>query len=96
MFVPFEKASAEFTKSWEEAAGRWWDQTLRAPETLERMRGMLGDVCAAKERSDRALEDTWTAWRLPSAADVERLHERLGDLEDSLGRIESLLAKQAK
>jgi len=68
----------------EEKAASWWDQTLRAPRTLTGLGKTLTGVSTVKERWDRNLEQAWGAWRLPSALDVERLHERIGELEDHL------------
>lgn len=68
----------------EEKAASWWDRTLRAPKTLTGLGKTLAGVSTVKERWDRNLEQTWGAWRLPSALDVERLHERIGELEDHL------------
>lgn len=71
-------------KGLEEAAARWWDKTLRHPKTLSGLGLWLDGVSAWKAGWDRALERTWSAWRLPSAYDVERLHERLKELEERL------------
>lgn len=87
----WKQATEAFTKEWEQQAARWWDTTLRDQGTLEQMRSMLLGVCAAKERSDQALEQVWAAYRLPSATDLERLNERLGDIEDRLGRFEDAI-----
>ncbi|MBI4577249.1 MAG: hypothetical protein HY722_13405 [Planctomycetes bacterium] len=73
---------------WEEAVSRWWDAALREPSAMAAMGQVLGAACALKERGDRALEQAWAAWRLPSAADVERVHERLESLEGRLARLE--------
>jgi hypothetical protein len=91
--TPWKHMHEEMQKAWETSAARWWDQTLRAPETLEQLGKSLGAACAAKERSDQALEQLWSQWRLPSSTDLERLHERVADLDDRFGRIESLLEK---
>lgn len=91
--TPWKQMSDEMQKAWEGAAARWWDQTLRAPETLEQLGKSLGAACAAKERSDQALEQLWSQWRLPSATDLERLHERVADVDERLGRIEALLER---
>lgn len=89
----WQKSFEGFTKDWEQQAAKWWDATLRDQGTLEQMRAALLAVCAAKERSDQQLEQLWGAWRLPSATDVERLHERVGELDDRLARIEALLER---
>jgi hypothetical protein len=91
MFGPIQEAMQSFTKGCERTAGKWWDGALRQPRTLESMGGWLNGVCTVKERSDQALEEHWARWRLPSATDVERLHERIGDLEQQLARVEDLL-----
>ncbi len=85
------KAAEAWQKEWEQQATRWWDATLREQGTLDLMRRSLEGVCAAKERSDEALEQLWAAYRLPSATDVERLNERLGDIEDRLDRLQGAL-----
>lgn len=87
----WKQATEAFTKEWEQQAARWWDTTLRDQGTLEQMRSMLDNICAAKERSDQTLEQVWAAYRLPSATDIERLNERLGDIEDRLGRFEDAI-----
>ncbi|MDC3379332.1 hypothetical protein OAX78_03520 [Planctomycetota bacterium] len=87
----FTKQTAAFTEQWEKAAQTWWDQTLRSPETLNGMGEMLNGLCDAKERGDRAMERLWASYRLPSAVDVERIHERQGELDERLARIEDLL-----
>lgn len=92
----WQKTVEGFTKDWEQQAAKWWDGTLRDQGTLEQMRAALLAVCAAKERSDHQLEQLWGLWRLPSAADVERLYERQGELEDRLSRIEALLERLAE
>jgi len=91
MFAEWQRQATDFQKQWEEAAGRWWDDHLRDPKTLDAMGQLLGGLSTLKERGDRALEDHWGRWRLPSAADVERLYERMGEVEESLARIEDLL-----
>ena len=80
MFDKWQRATEELTKSWEEAASGWWDRTLRSPHTLEAMGGMLPAMCSAKERWDQALDEAWSRWRLPSASDVDRIHERIGEI----------------
>ncbi len=80
-----------FTKEWEKAATQWWDATLQSPATLESLGAALNAACEAKERSDRALEQVWGQWRLASATDVERIHERLGEIDDRLAGIEALI-----
>lgn len=95
METAWKEAAEAFTKQWEKAAAGWWDGTLREPATLDAMRQALLAACAAKERSDQAIEQVWAQWRLPSATDVERLHERVGDLDERLARIETLLSRLA-
>lgn len=90
------KAAEAWQKDWEQQATRWWDATLREQGTLEAMRKTLEGVCAAKERSDQALEQTWALYRLPSATDIERLNERLGDLEQGLERLQGLVEALAE
>lgn len=85
------KAAEAWQKEWEQQATRWWDTTLREQGTLDFMRQTLEGVCAAKERSDHALEQLWALYRLPSASDTERLNERLGELEERLDRIQEVL-----
>lgn len=87
----FTKANEAISKEWEQHAARWWDATLRDASTLESMKNALGALCAAKERSDQALEHHWATWRLPSSTDVERLAERLADLDERMARIEEHL-----
>lgn len=87
----WKKSAEEATKAWEQAASRWWDETIRDPRTMEGMGAVLNALCAAKERSDRSLDEHWAGWRLASATDVQRIHERLGELQVQLDRIESLL-----
>ncbi|MGE0710311.1 MAG: hypothetical protein AB7N76_13640 [Planctomycetota bacterium] len=86
-------ATLEFVKATERAAAKWWDATLRAPRTLESLGSALTGLSGAKERLDRALEQTWSVWRLPTALDVERLHERLGELEEQLAEVSAQLAE---
>lgn len=78
------ETASEFFKTWEQSAAKWWDETLRAPQTLSGLGSALSGISSAKERWDRGLEQAWSTWRLPSAMDVERLHERIGELEDQL------------
>ncbi|MCO5165589.1 MAG: hypothetical protein M9894_04365 [Planctomycetes bacterium] len=92
----WKQAAEAWQKEWEQQAARWWDATLREPPTLEGMRKALEGVCAAKERSDQALEQLWALYRLPTATDVERLHERLGDLEDGLARLQATVEALAE
>lgn len=91
----WKKAAEQATKGWEEQAGRWWDETLRDSRTLEGMGQFLSAMCTAKERSDRALEEHWARLRLPSAADIERVYERLGEVQAQLDRLEAALAEGA-
>lgn len=51
----------------------------------------LRGVSAWKAGWDRWLELTWSSARLPSALDVERVYERLGELEDQLARVSDKL-----
>lgn len=88
----WKKSAEEASKVWEQAASRWWDETVRDPKTLEGMGTFLDALCAAKERTDRSLDEHWSRWRLASATDVQRIHERLGEVQAQLDRIESLLA----
>ena len=96
MFARIHDTLTGFTKSCEDAASGWWDQHLRRPTTLERLGKQLNRMSALKARWDRTLEQSWATWRLPSALDVERLHERLGELEEQLVRVEDLLAERAR
>jgi hypothetical protein len=88
----WKQAAEAFTKEWEKAASTWWDGTLRQESTLEGMRQALLGVCAAKERSDQALEQLWASYRLPSATDLERVHERVGEVEE---RVDEVFAQVA-
>ena len=81
------KTAAKLAKTLEESAAKWWDRTLRAPRTLTGLGRVLGGASSVKERWDRSLEQAWSAWRLPSALDVERLHERIGELEEHLSEL---------
>lgn len=90
------KAAEAWQKEWEQQATRWWDATLREQGTLDLMRKSLEGVCAAKERSDQALEQLWAMYRLPSATDVERLDQRLGDIEDRLDRLQDVIEALAE
>lgn len=94
MFASLKRVVLGIPGKAEQAAARWWDRTLRSPKTLGRLGTVLNDACAARERGDRALEDVWNAWRVPSAADAERIHERLGELGAQLDRVESLLSRE--
>jgi len=51
----------------------------------------LGALCTIKERWNTGLEQTWAQWRLPSALDMERLFERIGELEEQIARLEDQL-----
>ena len=72
----------------EDRATQWWDKTLRDPKTLTGMGWTLRGMSAWKAGWDRWLELTWSSARLPSALDVERVYERLGELEDQLARLD--------
>ena len=78
--------------AWERVATRAWDGALRHPATLQALGANLRGVSAVKRGFDRGLERTWAGWRLPSALDVERVHERIGELEEHVLRLERLLA----
>ncbi len=91
----WKQATDTFTKEWERQAARWWDETLRKPETLQGMGQMLDALCAAKEKSDEAAEQALAALRLPSITDVLRLQERVLDLDARMARIEGLLERLA-
>ena len=93
MFAQRQESMNAVTKEWEKAAATWWDATLRDPKTLEALGTNLNAMCTLKERTDRQLEELWGRYRLPSAADVERLHERLASIEDSLERVEDSLER---
>lgn len=83
-------------KQWERQAASFWDKTLRHPRTLQNLGTVLTGVSTVKERTDRALEKWWEAWRLPSATDIERLYERMAELDEKLSRIDDRLAEQAR
>lgn len=82
------KMFESITKRMEDRATQWWDDTLRHPKTLTGLGWTLRGVSAWKAACDRWLEMTWSSARLPSALDVERVYERLGELEDQLARME--------
>jgi hypothetical protein len=82
----------EFGKAWERVGTRWWDDALRHPQILESNGSKLNAMSGFKERWDRALEQMWSGWRLPSALDVERVYERLGEVEERVARLEETLA----
>ncbi len=94
MFGKIKEKAGKLASAWEDAAARWWDEALRAPTTLEAMGGWLRGTSELKARWDRGLEQVWSGWRLPSALDVERVHERLGELEQQLVRLEERLAER--
>lgn len=77
-----------FTDAWEKAATCWWDTMLHDAATLQGMGQAISALSALKERQNRAMEDLWSLVRLPTAADIERLHERLGDIERRLAALE--------
>ncbi|MCA8920238.1 MAG: hypothetical protein KDD82_00435 [Planctomycetes bacterium] len=94
MIFPHERFQKLFTESaqrCEQWAADWWSEHLRKPETLSGMGDMLGAMCTLKERWNKGLEQTWAHWRLPSALDMERLYERLGELEEHIARLEDQL-----
>lgn len=92
MFEKLSKLANKLIDSCERVATRAWDGVLRHPTTLDALGSNLRGVSEVKRRVDRGLELTWAGWRLPSALDVERVHERIGELEEQLIRLERHLA----
>lgn len=92
MFQKLSSLATKLIESCERVATRAWDGILRHPTTLEALGSNLRGASAVKRRFDRGLEQTWAGWRLPSALDVERVHERLGELEEHVLRLERHLA----
>ena len=84
----------QLQQSWDQAAQSWWSDYLRQPETLAQMGKSLNGLCEQKERWDRMAEDHWGRMRLASAGDLERLHARIGELEDTILRLEDALQQQ--
>lgn len=87
----FFKAQETMSKEWEQHAARFWDTTLKDASTLDSLKNALTALAAAKEKSDQALEEHWARWRLPSSTDIERLAERISDLDERMARIEEHL-----
>jgi len=87
----FSKLFTSGAERWEQWAADWWSDHLRKPETLKGMGDWLGALCTIKERWNTGLEQTWAQWRLPSALDMERLFERIGELEEQIARLEDQL-----
>lgn len=81
-----------FTKKWEALLGERWQAALRDKALLEKLGGSLSALSFFKERRDRALERFWEECRLPSAADVERVYERLGELQERIDELEEAIA----
>lgn len=87
----FTKMNESMSKEWEQHAARFWDTTLKDASTLDSLKNALTALAAAKEKSDQALEEHWARWRLPSSTDIERLAERISDLDERMARIEEHL-----
>ncbi len=81
-------------KPLEDGITRFWDRALRKPFVLGGVGRYLNGVSGAKARWNRSLEDAWAGWRLPSSLDVERMHERIGELEAHILRLERNLPKR--
>jgi hypothetical protein len=79
-------------KPLEDGVTRFWDRALRKPFVLGGMGRSLNGISGVKARWNRSLEDAWAGWRLPSALDVERMHDRIGDLEAHILRLERTLS----
>jgi hypothetical protein len=92
VFEKLTDLAGKAVDAWERVATRAWDGVLRHPTTLEGLGANLRGASELKSRWDRGLEQAWAGWRLPSALDVERMHERLGEVEETLLRLERRLA----
>jgi hypothetical protein len=88
----WKRTVESFAKPYEEALGRLVDGLQKDARAIEAAGAWLGFGAALKERADRALEDAWARVRLSSAADVERIHDRLGAIEAALSRIDARLS----
>lgn len=91
-----------FVKFWQDAMQPWlkmqqnWEKTFNdayaeyqsRPENLSRVGQFLSTASQLKARHDRMLERALEFWRIPSAADVERLYERMAEANERLALIE--------
>jgi hypothetical protein len=78
----------------EDGITRFWDRALRNRFVLGGMGRSLNGISGARAWWNRSLEDAYAGWRLPSALDVERMHDRIGDLEAHILRLERALSQR--
>lgn len=87
------KKSMEAVKDYEQAANAFFQNLSEAPSQLNLVGQTLKTASTVKEQSDRAMEKVLEAMRVPSSADIERLYERLGDIDARLDDMEVRASK---
>lgn len=87
MFKTMEKLSApwqKLAKDYEKASGAFFESLQNSPSQLNLVGKSLKTMSKTKARLDNNMEKFWESFRMVSAADIERVYERLGEIQDRL------------
>jgi len=82
--------------TWEARTAEFLETVMKSPAFLEPVGQMLTATMKAKVATDKAMEQWWHLWGLPTRRDQERsmhalnqLHGRIHDLEDRLDSMQT-------
>lgn len=95
----WEKISApwqKLAKDYEKASGAFFETLQNSPSQLNLVGKSLKTVSKTKARIDSNMEKFWESFRMVSAGDIERVYERLGEIQDRLDQLSESLEADAK
>lgn len=81
----------EMLSQWEQMANEFGGQIMKSGEFARVMHGANNAAMTAKAASGQVMERALAAANMPSRGDLEELAARIGRIEDTVLRIESLL-----
>ena len=90
--LPWKK----LTKDYEKASSAFLQSLQNSPSQLNLVGQSLKTLSTVKARIDQNLEKFWESFRMVSAADIERVYERLGDIQDRLDELSETLESQSQ
>ena len=91
ILTPLKERLAAGAARGEALASQALERLVAHPKVIAANGVVLRGLARWKRGVDRGFEQSWESVRLPSALDIDRVYERLGDLEGQLARLERQL-----
>lgn len=98
MLKTWETISApwqKLAKDYEKASGAFFETLQNSPSQLNLVGKSLKTMSRTKAHLDSNMEKFWESFRMVSAGDIERVYERLGEIQDRLDQLSETLEANA-